>query len=70
DEDCGGERLAAELDALLAGPSRLAAMAEAAAALGRPDALEAVTAVVEAHARAATGRDAPPVAGPSAREAS
>lgn len=51
DAECDGARLAAELDALLADPDRLAAMGEAAAAMGRPEALQAVVAVVEAHAR-------------------
>jgi UDP-N-acetylglucosamine--N-acetylmuramyl-(pentapeptide) pyrophosphoryl-undecaprenol N-acetylglucosamine transferase len=51
DAECDGARLDAELDALLADPNRLAAMGAAASALGRPDALPAVVAVVEAHAR-------------------
>jgi undecaprenyldiphospho-muramoylpentapeptide beta-N-acetylglucosaminyltransferase len=51
DGECTGERLAAELEPLLTDDVRRAAMAEAAASLGRPDALAAVAALVEAHAR-------------------
>ena len=58
DEACRGGELATRLEALLDDPARLAAMAEAARGLGRPDALEAVRAVVEAHARGGTGRPA------------
>jgi len=52
DEDCTGRRLAAELAALLDAPGRLDAMADAAAALGRPDAAAAVAELVLHHARA------------------
>ncbi|HEY7947118.1 MAG TPA: glycosyltransferase [Acidimicrobiales bacterium] len=51
DEDCDGARLAALVDGLLADPARLAAMGIAASALGRPDAADAVAALVLAHAR-------------------
>lgn len=44
-------RLAAELDALLDAPDRLASMGEAARSLGRPDAADQVAAVMEQHAR-------------------
>jgi UDP-N-acetylglucosamine--N-acetylmuramyl-(pentapeptide) pyrophosphoryl-undecaprenol N-acetylglucosamine transferase len=57
DAECDGARLAAELDALWSRPGALGSMAEAAASLGRPDALAAVTAVVEAHARQRRGPD-------------
>jgi len=50
DPQCTGPRLAAELDALLSDRQRLRAMAEAAASVGRPDALAAVVDVVEGHA--------------------
>ena len=52
DPECTGARLAAELEALRTPPDRLAAMAEAAAAVGHPDAVAAVVAVIETHARA------------------
>jgi UDP-N-acetylglucosamine--N-acetylmuramyl-(pentapeptide) pyrophosphoryl-undecaprenol N-acetylglucosamine transferase len=42
DDACNGDRLAATVDALLADPRRLEAMARAAAALGRRDAAERV----------------------------
>ncbi len=52
DHECTGERLEKELRTLLAdGPARLVAMGEAARSLGRPDAADAVAAVVEVHAR-------------------
>jgi UDP-N-acetylglucosamine--N-acetylmuramyl-(pentapeptide) pyrophosphoryl-undecaprenol N-acetylglucosamine transferase len=51
DDECSGARLAAVLDELLGDPSRLAAMGRAAAALGRPDAADAVATLVQAHAR-------------------
>lgn len=47
DDECSDERLASELAELLADPSRLEAMDRAAAGLGRPDAADAVAAVVE-----------------------
>jgi UDP-N-acetylglucosamine--N-acetylmuramyl-(pentapeptide) pyrophosphoryl-undecaprenol N-acetylglucosamine transferase len=53
DEDCDGERLDAELTALLADPARLEAMAKAALALGRPAATEAVVGLVEQAAEGA-----------------
>lgn len=53
DAHCDAEHLDDELAKLLDDPGRLSAMAEAAASLGRPDALQAVTSLVEAHARAA-----------------
>ncbi|HXQ75161.1 MAG TPA: glycosyltransferase [Acidimicrobiales bacterium] len=51
DGQCSGRRLAAELEALRSPPGRLDAMRQAAASLGRPDAVAAVVAVVETHAR-------------------
>jgi len=47
-----GERLAAEVDALLADPARLERMASAGRAAARPDAADAIAALVEEHARA------------------
>jgi UDP-N-acetylglucosamine:LPS N-acetylglucosamine transferase len=43
--------LAEVLNELLAEPAHLTQMAEAAAALGRPDAADAVASLVQAHAR-------------------
>jgi UDP-N-acetylglucosamine--N-acetylmuramyl-(pentapeptide) pyrophosphoryl-undecaprenol N-acetylglucosamine transferase len=51
DADLTPERLAKELDALVADGGRLATMAAAARALGRPDAAARVAALVEEHAR-------------------
>jgi UDP-N-acetylglucosamine--N-acetylmuramyl-(pentapeptide) pyrophosphoryl-undecaprenol N-acetylglucosamine transferase len=51
DAECTPERLASELDALLADPVRLEAMGRSAAALARPDAAERVADLVERHAR-------------------
>ncbi|HUY63165.1 MAG TPA: glycosyltransferase [Acidimicrobiales bacterium] len=51
DDACTGARLADVLEDMLGDPGRLEAMATAGAALGRPDAVEAVAAVVEAEAR-------------------
>jgi len=51
DGACTGARLAAELEAMRTEPGRLRAMAEAAAALGRPDATAAIAALVDDHAR-------------------
>lgn len=51
DEQCDGPKLADVLDELLADPARLLAMGRAAKALGRPDAADAVAALVQAHAR-------------------
>jgi UDP-N-acetylglucosamine--N-acetylmuramyl-(pentapeptide) pyrophosphoryl-undecaprenol N-acetylglucosamine transferase len=45
------DRLVAIVDDLLADPDRLAAMAKAAATVGRPDAAERVADLVEANAR-------------------
>jgi len=50
DAECDGDRLARELDALLADPDRLAAMRAGAAALARPDAAARVADLVEAAA--------------------
>ena len=50
DAECTGARLATEVDSMLSDPGRLRAMAAAAASVGRPDALDAVVEVVEAHA--------------------
>jgi UDP-N-acetylglucosamine:LPS N-acetylglucosamine transferase len=48
DDELDAQRLVAEVDALVdAGPERLAAMAEAARAIGRPDAAAAVADRVE-----------------------
>lgn len=52
DAEADGPRVAAELDALLADPSRLGTMSTAARALGRPDAADRVAALVEELARA------------------
>ena len=51
DAECTPERLAAELEPLLADAARLDAMARAASALARPDAAERVALLVERHAR-------------------
>lgn len=52
DAELDTDRLAAELDPLVADPARRAAMAAAAARLGRRDAAERVADLVEEHARA------------------
>jgi UDP-N-acetylglucosamine--N-acetylmuramyl-(pentapeptide) pyrophosphoryl-undecaprenol N-acetylglucosamine transferase len=52
DAELDGERLAAEVDALLADPARLGQMASAGRAAARPDAADAIAALVEEHARA------------------
>ena len=51
DAELDGPRLVSEVDRLLADPSLLAAMAEAAAGCARRDAAERVAALVERHAR-------------------
>jgi undecaprenyldiphospho-muramoylpentapeptide beta-N-acetylglucosaminyltransferase len=51
DAECTPERLAHEVDALLADEPRLAAMGEAVRRLDRPDAAERVADLLEAHAR-------------------
>jgi UDP-N-acetylglucosamine--N-acetylmuramyl-(pentapeptide) pyrophosphoryl-undecaprenol N-acetylglucosamine transferase len=64
DEFCS-ERLAAELDNLLADPARLEAMGKAARSLAHPDAAGAVAALVEQHAgRWSTSRRRKPEAIP------
>jgi UDP-N-acetylglucosamine:LPS N-acetylglucosamine transferase len=58
DEQLGTDRLAAELDTLVADPAHLAAMGSAARLLARPDAALAVAALAERHARRCpSGRD-------------
>jgi UDP-N-acetylglucosamine--N-acetylmuramyl-(pentapeptide) pyrophosphoryl-undecaprenol N-acetylglucosamine transferase len=52
DSACTPERLVVELDRLVVDPRLMDGMRRAAAELGRPDALSAVVAVVEAQARA------------------
>ena len=54
DTECDGERLARELDALLADPARLATMRSGATALARPDAAARVADLVEAAAEERT----------------
>ncbi|MDQ3106692.1 MAG: glycosyltransferase, partial [Actinomycetota bacterium] len=55
DPEVTGERLEAELEALLAqAPERLRTMGEAARSIGRPDAADAVADVVERHAKRRT----------------
>jgi UDP-N-acetylglucosamine:LPS N-acetylglucosamine transferase len=66
DPQCSGERLAAELEALRAEPGRLSDMGRAAGSLGRADAVAAIVAVVETHARAGP-RPVPGSAAPAAR---
>jgi undecaprenyldiphospho-muramoylpentapeptide beta-N-acetylglucosaminyltransferase len=51
DGELSGERLAAEVDALLADEDRRRAMAEAAGTLARPDAAAAIADLLEEHAR-------------------
>lgn len=51
DEELDVERLVREVDAILAEPGRLEAMAAAARSLARPDAADQVAALLEAHAR-------------------
>jgi UDP-N-acetylglucosamine--N-acetylmuramyl-(pentapeptide) pyrophosphoryl-undecaprenol N-acetylglucosamine transferase len=51
DGELDGERLAAEVDALLADPQRLERMAAAGRAAARPDAADAIAALVEEQAR-------------------
>lgn len=53
DAELDARRLASELDSLVSDPARLASMASAAKALGRPGAAAAVAALVEEHARPA-----------------
>jgi UDP-N-acetylglucosamine--N-acetylmuramyl-(pentapeptide) pyrophosphoryl-undecaprenol N-acetylglucosamine transferase len=51
DAELDGERLVAEVDALLSDPSRLERMASAGRAAARPDAADAIAALAEEHAR-------------------
>lgn len=51
DADLDADRLAAELETMLADPARLTAMAEAARTVGRPDAAAAVARLIVEHAR-------------------
>ena len=52
DAELDGPRLAAEVDRLLADPATRRSMADAALACARPDAADAIAALVEEHARA------------------
>lgn len=52
DDELDGDRLVAEVDALLADPGRLQAMSERISALAAPDAAARVAELVEEHARA------------------
>jgi UDP-N-acetylglucosamine--N-acetylmuramyl-(pentapeptide) pyrophosphoryl-undecaprenol N-acetylglucosamine transferase len=67
DADCSGARLAEELEALRFPADRLAEMGKAAGSVGRPDAVAAVVAVVESHARAGPRPTGSPDAGTRAR---
>jgi UDP-N-acetylglucosamine--N-acetylmuramyl-(pentapeptide) pyrophosphoryl-undecaprenol N-acetylglucosamine transferase len=64
DAECTGERLAAEVGALLADPDRLEGMSRAARAMARPDAADRLADLVEAaagnHLSAATGKTPAP----------
>ena len=51
DAELDGARLAAEVDALLGDPRRMAAMAEAAQVAARPRAAADIAELVERHAR-------------------
>jgi UDP-N-acetylglucosamine:LPS N-acetylglucosamine transferase len=51
DPECDGERLAKELESLLADPDRLRAMGEAARRHAHPDAADRIAELVDAHAR-------------------
>jgi UDP-N-acetylglucosamine--N-acetylmuramyl-(pentapeptide) pyrophosphoryl-undecaprenol N-acetylglucosamine transferase len=51
DDELDGERLAAEVDALLADPPKLATMAEAIRRFARPKAADQIAAMAEEHAR-------------------
>jgi undecaprenyldiphospho-muramoylpentapeptide beta-N-acetylglucosaminyltransferase len=52
DDELDGDRLVAEVDALLADPDRLRTMSERVSTLATPDAADRVAALVEEHARA------------------
>jgi undecaprenyldiphospho-muramoylpentapeptide beta-N-acetylglucosaminyltransferase len=58
DDQLGGARLRQEVEALLGDPPRREHMAQAAAAIGRPDAPAAIVDLVEAHARRPLPRSA------------
>jgi UDP-N-acetylglucosamine--N-acetylmuramyl-(pentapeptide) pyrophosphoryl-undecaprenol N-acetylglucosamine transferase len=51
DDELDGDRLVAEVDALLSDPHRLEQMASAGLAAARPDAADAIAKLVEQHAR-------------------
>jgi len=59
DSECSGARLADELEAMRSPAGHLDEMRAGAASIGRPDAVAAVVAVVESHARQMTARDEP-----------
>jgi UDP-N-acetylglucosamine:LPS N-acetylglucosamine transferase len=67
DPQCDGERLAVEIEGLRSPPGHLAEMGRAAGRLGHPDAVAAIVAVIEAHARAGPRPRSGPAAATGAR---
>ncbi|HXQ43530.1 MAG TPA: glycosyltransferase [Acidimicrobiales bacterium] len=65
DRDCTGARLATEIEGLRSPPERLDEMREAAASLGRPDAVASVVSLIETHARAGPRPRGPAGAAPT-----